>query len=382
MNKVAIVWRMDQPGGVQSCVISLIRGLNRRGIVPDILWDVEPDWQMLAEAKVDAGFYPISFRVPTSLMMRFPYTLRYLARMTCVVYEEQIGAIYDFIYSFYNGMILDKTPHMYYLSGPPLIPQLRKGNPVSRLLTCSYEAFLHQMSPVFEYHRQSRYFINSHFTAELFREAHGVNLPVVHPPIDLSDRDFEQEDLPERNTITYFSRIAEYKRPDMVLRLAQHYPEYRVTIMGGLSPNRVEYFNHLKRFAEAENLENVIFLVNATEERVREELRRTRFYIFPGINEHFGMTTPEAIASGAVPFVHNSGGQVEIVPDARLRFEDNNFLEKFDAMQKMPMEELVRIRIKLLAHVNGYTEEIYIEKMLSCLDDGGRRSCGLTERSE
>ncbi len=38
-KKVAIVYRLDMPGGVQSCVFSLIKGLNSMDIIPDILWD-------------------------------------------------------------------------------------------------------------------------------------------------------------------------------------------------------------------------------------------------------------------------------------------------------------------------------------------------------
>ena len=62
--------------------------------------------------------------------------------------------------------------------------------------------------------------INSHFTAGLFEQAHGVRLPVVHPPIDVSDRSYDPADLPARDTLTFFSRIVDYKRPEIVLQLA------------------------------------------------------------------------------------------------------------------------------------------------------------------
>ena len=39
--------------------------------------------------------------------------------------------------------------------------------------------------------------------------------------------------------------------------------------------------------------------------------------------EHFGMAVAELVAGGAVPFVHNSGGQTEIVDeDPRLVYDD------------------------------------------------------------
>jgi hypothetical protein len=37
-------------------------------------------------------------------------------------------------------------------------------------------------------------------------------------------------------------------------------------------------------------------------------------------NEHFGMAVAEMVKGGMIPFVSDSGGQVEIVEDYRLRF--------------------------------------------------------------
>ena len=140
----------------------------------------------------------------------------------------------------------------------------------------------------------------------------------------------------------------------------------RVVLMGGVKPNVQEYYDGLRKGAEG--LQNVTFLANPSNEKVNEELARTRFYVFPGINEHFGMTTAEAIASGAIPFVHNSGGQREIVPDERLRFTDDEFISKFQALLDLPDTELNQIRTQLSEHIRQYSESIFIEKMLAYLD--------------
>ncbi|MBM2846441.1 MAG: hypothetical protein HW407_1753, partial [Bacteroidetes bacterium] len=100
-----------------------------------------------------------------------------------------------------------------------------------------------------------------------------------------------------------------------------------------------------------------------SDKQVREELARAKFDIVPAINEHFGMATPEAIASGAIPFVHDSGGQIEIVIDERLRFSDSDLHDKFDALIKLPDAELAHIRKKLVAHVQQYSEEAFWVKM-------------------
>ncbi|HEX2980150.1 MAG TPA: glycosyltransferase [Anaerolineaceae bacterium] len=365
---------MDHPGGVQSCVYSLIRGLNRRGVVPDILWDIEPDWSHLTRLNLKAGFQKIHFRMPTQWITRFPNTLRYLLWIFNGYQGDPFHAQYDFFYLFYNGFFLSAdVPHLRYLSGPPLIPELNNSTPglrgaPYRLFRWLYQNYLRRWSPVYEFHQESLYVINSEFTARLFEQAHGVQLPIIHPPIDLSGRDFQPFDWSTRDTITYFSRFINYKRPHLVLKLAQRYPNMRCVLMGSVPENRKGYFEKLHRQARQMGLRNVVFLANPTNQRVREELARTRFYIFPAKNEHFGMTTPEAIASGAIPYVHNSGGQIEIVTNELLRFDDENYFENFNTIYSLDDLELEKIRSSLVAHVHSYAENIYIAKMLAYLD--------------
>jgi len=98
---------------------------------------------------------------------------------------------------------------------------------------------------------------------------------------------------------------------------------------------------------------------------VKQELSRTRFFVFPAVNEHFGIVTVEAIASGALPFVHNSGGQREIVPDPRLRFTDDRFFEQFDNLINLPPETINGLRLALSLYVRRFSEEAFMSKMIA-----------------
>lgn len=373
-KQVAVVYRLDAPGGVQSCAFSLIKGLNRVGILPDILWDIEPKWSLLAAAGAQARFRKIRFAVPSQVIDQLPYSLRYLVLTANQVNGDRFRQDYDFFYIFYNGFfIANGTPHVRYMPGPPLLPQLQNVSPglrgvPFRTFRWIYQQFLRKISPVYEYHAGGNYVTISQFTSAMFQEAYRVNLPVISPPIDLDGRNFESTDLAQRDTIMFFSRIVDYKRPEVLLELADRYPKMRCVIMGGVTPHRMPYFLSLQEVARQRNLRNVEFLENPSNQVVREELARARFYIFPTRNEHFGMTTAEAIASGAIPFVHDSGGQIEIVVDPRLRFNDAELLGKFDDLLQISEAELSEIRQKLLVHVQGYSEDVFIEKMLSFME--------------
>lgn len=366
LNRVAVVYMLKHPGGVQSCVISLISGLNQRGIVPDILWDSPPCKRLLDETGAKAGFAQVPFRISSNAIQHMPETLRYLAWVTNTVNGAAFRERYDCFFVFYNGFLVPPgVPHVYYLSGPPLLPQLEVA-PLGwrgiafRSFRRFYQKALSRRWPAYEFHRGRNYVINSRFTADLFHQAHGVRLPVIYPSINLAGRGFEPEDLKRRDTILFFSRIVEYKRPELVMEISRRFPGSRCVIMGGVTPNQLVYFESLRQHAG-----NAIFIPNPSERTVREELARARFYIFPAVGEHFGMTTPEAIASGAIPFVHDSGGQREIVPDERLRFSDSEMLQKFTRLTLMAESELNGIRSHLRRHVQQYSAETYVARMLA-----------------
>jgi glycosyltransferase involved in cell wall biosynthesis len=372
-HKVAIIGRLDQPGGVQSVILSLIDGLNRAGIIPDVIWDLPPNHDLLRERSLLAGYLPVSMRFSSKTLDRFPVTIRYLLRAFNSLLDTQVQKLrkYDFYYIFYNGFLVSsQVNHLRYLSGPPLLPQLDTYSPglrgiPYRVIRHFYKRFLSSRYPVYEFHRNDRYVINSNYTQELFLQAHGVKLPVVHPPVLTSMIDILPDDLSRRSMITFFSRFASYKRPEMVIELASRYPDLTFLLMGGVKSNMEVYYQSL--VDSASRLANVRFIKTPSLERIRKELSRTRFYIFPGVNEHFGMTTVEAISAGAVPYVHNSGGQREIVPEPILRFDDETFFSGFNQLYKLPLRTLVSVRQQLFEHIQQYSEEAFQAKMLAYL---------------
>jgi hypothetical protein len=356
-------------------MISLIRGLNRRGIRPDLLWDIHFCDDIIGQEHLDLGYRKLGFGVPSERLEHTPDTLSYLLRVFNSVQGNSLYGEYDFFYIFYNGFFLSKhVPHLRYLSGPPLLPQLVRYSPglrgmpfrSARLL---YRVMLRRFSPIYDYHADNHYVINSQYTADLFEAAHGVRLPVIYPPIDLSSRSFTGDDLPQRDTITFFSRVADAKRPERVIELAARHPRLRCVIMGSVPPHRAAYFETLKVLARELGRPDIVFLATPTNAQVREELARTRYYVFPAHDEHFGMTTPEAIGSGAIPFVHDSGGQREIVPDERLRFTDDTFFSQFEKLLALTETELNQMRMRLRQHVDLYSEDAFIQHMLAKMDN-------------
>ena len=199
--KIGIFYRIDRPGGIQSCAMAVIKGLNQRGVIPDVLWDVEPDWRLLDRNNSKANFEQIRFPIPSLFIDKLPDSLRYLAWIINGFDSSRLRQKYDFYYIFHTCILTsDRTPHIRYMPGPPLIPQLEtlphgvKGIPL-RIFKRMYKEFFRKSKPVYEFHRDEQYVTISQFTARLFQETYGVTLPVINPPVSFAQRGFKFDDL-------------------------------------------------------------------------------------------------------------------------------------------------------------------------------------------
>jgi hypothetical protein len=364
--KIAIVYDLSESGGVQTCVFSLIKGLNSKGIAPVVFWDKEPKQQLLEELNLKVEFSKLNFIFSSDFIKKCPNTLRYLLSPFNLINISEIPFSFDYVYSFTSNILIDDDrPHLLYLSGPPLVPQLESRSNKFKLAKKIYSYFIRPFYPAYEVQTNANYVINSEFISKMFNESFSRKLKVIYPSNQLN---FSKKNLKTKRIYsTFFSRIVDYKRPEFILKLAKEFPEERFVIMGGLSVNRIKYFKNLITMSLGLNLKNIEFIPNATKNEVEDILCLSKFYLFPAVDEHFGITTVEAILSGCIPFVHDSGGQKEIVPFEELRFTDNQFLDKYRKMLLFEHEELETLSEKLIKHCELFSEAKYVDEMISFL---------------
>jgi glycosyltransferase involved in cell wall biosynthesis len=370
MKNVAIFFPLTSYGGVQTCVISLIKGLNNINIIPDIIWDEEPNIDIILENKLKVNFKPIKFKLKTSIKNKLPNFLRIFLLPLYTFKTSKLEGKYDFYYYFSTQVIHDlKFPHLYYLSFPPKHSKLIIGSPLNlisyKISGFIYEIFYKKRYPVYELNSQiENYVINSQFTANLFEEVYHKSINVIYPPNAIESFLKKEVFIEGKEKIVFISRIVPYKRPEMVINLAKKYPNKQFKIIGAVSKNRLTYLKKLKDEVRNNSMRNVEFLINLPYNAVIQELLKAKIYIFPGINEHFGITTVEAMLLGAIPLVHKSGGQLEIVPWLELQFEDSELETKFNRLISLSDEEIIELKNKIFKHSRNFTEEVYIEKMI------------------
>jgi glycosyltransferase involved in cell wall biosynthesis len=147
------------------------------------------------------------------------------------------------------------------------------------------------------------------------RECYGRDSTVIYPPVDTDF--YTPAPVPREAFYLVVSAFAPYKRLDLALAACKKLGRHLVVIGTGQDSAR------LRALAGS----GVQFLGWQPDEVIRDNLRRCRALLFPGV-EDFGIVPVEAMASGAAVIALGQGGTTEtVVPlDAAGREEPTGLL--------------------------------------------------------
>ena len=143
---------------------------------------------------------------------------------------------------------------------------------------------------------------------------HGVDCMRFHPPIGPEDR-FDATGLPGRYAVGCFGRVRPRKGTDLfvdaMIRLLPDFPEWTAVIGGRVTlQHRGFHQRLLDRVASAGLERRVVFL---GEVDVRPWYRRLLLYVAPSLNEGFGLTPLEAMASRTAVVASAAGAHARVV---------------------------------------------------------------------
>jgi glycosyltransferase involved in cell wall biosynthesis len=168
--------------------------------------------------------------------------------------------------------------------------------------------------------RRNLMLANSQYVVGQIRKAHGTDARVVYPPVpgDFVDVPFEQRRL----AMAAVGRVHPTKRwvtaVEIVEAVRRRGHDLELTLIG--HNDDVEYGRRMESMAATRPWFR--WIRDVSRAQLLAELSQHRYGIHPMWEEHFGIAPAELQRAGCIPFVHNSGGQVEIVGnDRRLTFE-------------------------------------------------------------
>ncbi|MDR0471415.1 MAG: glycosyltransferase [Nitrososphaerota archaeon] len=156
-------------------------------------------------------------------------------------------------------------------------------------------------------------FCNSNYTKAMtqkYWKRFGINEPIIaYPPVETpfwSDKPLEKRS----NCVVYVARFVPQKRHEILKQLATAFPQLEFISIGLLRDTEQAWFEDFSKTLPA----NYTLKPNLSEKELIATLQNSTIYVHLMEGEHFGIAPMEALASGCVTFVHNSGGSGEFVP--------------------------------------------------------------------
>lgn len=207
---------------------------------------------------------------------------------------------------------------------------------------------------------------NSLFSKQKIAQIFGRDAEVVYPPIDLSTHkkllDYEES---RKNIVAVVSRLSVERQLDLIPEIATSV-EGRFFVMGPTERTYTRLIYQLKKQIRHLELEKKIVLCpNISHKKKLRILSKSKVFLNPACNEHFGMATVEAMAAGCIPVVLDSGGLKEFVPK-RWRYKDieeakDKIRQAFDFWSRAEAEKISKT-------TDRFDEVHYQRRMLEIFD--------------
>lgn len=185
------------------------------------------------------------------------------------------------------------------------------------------------------------YLSNSNFTGKML-EVNNVSCKTLYPPVDVKELQAKSTSWEQReNGFVCVGRIAKdkniHKNIDLIDRLRNHGHKTHLHIVGIQYDS--QYSRKILRLADKKSYIN--FEGEVTKDELVELISTHKFGIHGKEFERFGIVIAEMVAGGMLPFVHNSGGQTEIVNNNNnLMYDDlDNATNKINAILKDPSKQ-------------------------------------------
>ena len=305
-------------GGSDLVALAAARALLRTGIDAEWRTVEPPDREALARIVPDVPHIPEVSLLPRragrpSTAAWAARALRY-RRLLRVLWRERRDAVIVNL----NGDLVPSPAHLTFVHFPlaaagrwPAAGPFRSAlaaRVVGGLVRLENRRALRKGAP--------RLLANSTFTRRALQESLGADAEVVHPPVRLLTPGLGAAS--REDAVLTVASFRARKRLDRVLDVAELVPQGRFRIVGAAGPEGARIADRLGRAVFDRGLQSRVSLAMDAPWAELERLYRTsKVYLHPTPEEHFGMTTVEAMSAGCVPVVPRSGGQWVDVLEAR-----------------------------------------------------------------
>ena len=227
---------------------------------------------------------------------------------------------------------------------------------------------------------------NSDFTARHVLERWGVSATTVYPPCDTSSGTRSDTGAAPRERILVsvgrFQAPGEnipHKNQHVLIEAFRQLPDliaegWTLHLVGALSESSADRDYHARLLDVAGDLP-VTIRPNASHDELTELLARASIYwhaqgfgtdadTHPEAQEHFGISTVEAMGSGLVPLVYAAGGPLEVVSDVSAGLSWTTVPELAHLTRELVAEEsLEALRERCVSRAGDFSDRAFAERV-------------------
>ena len=168
-------------------------------------------------------------------------------------------------------------------------------------------------------HNKRLLFVNSKYTAEALRTFTGARSTLLYPPLSKSLY-LDSSNLEEKeNVVVSLSRLVPQKRCTLIpyiAKLTDDKIRFKIVGHNASEAELVRIYDSINKNNVSDRVE---VITNVSRAELQKILGTAKAFLHVTLGEHFGVAVAEAMASGCVPIVCDSGGPKEFVPE-HLRF--------------------------------------------------------------
>jgi alpha-1,2-mannosyltransferase len=285
--------------------------------------------------------------------------------ISCILLKSKCDIVID----TYTCLVLPKTDvvYMHY----PLFKQSTLQEHVQQIKTLAKmkNALFFLPYRVFEkkLRKKNKQLIlaNSEFTSRAVKLDLGLQAHILYPPLSgyflqSEEKIYSSQRLDQVVTV---SRFAPEKNLEIIPSIAKQMRNTRFLIIGNLQ-YKTTYSNLLKLIKDL-NVENrVSVMPGLPKTKLKQILLESKIYLHCAKNEHFGVSVIDAMASGCIPIVHDSGGPKEFVPES-LRY--TSIAEAIERINQAIVEWSPLKALEARNSTLKFCQEIFSDRLLSLL---------------
>lgn len=178
------------------------------------------------------------------------------------------------------------------------------------------DKFVSNLEGLSDYGENEDLLANSEWTADIVEEIYSTRSKVVYPPVDPvleSTKEFEDRE----NGFVMIGSIKPRKNVEDGIKIVDKLREQDHDVQLHLIGTTFRHSDYSQRIKDhARSRDYVKMEGRVSRSRLRDLLTSHRYGLHATRNEHFGIAVAEMASAELVPFLHNSGGQREIVGES------------------------------------------------------------------